>query len=225
MHHIVDVIVGLVGEIGYVWIFIMMVIESSFVPFPSEVAMLPAGYLSALWEMNIFIAFAAGTLWALAWATLNYYLGMKYGSKVIKSMIHKYWKYILLSEKHYIKSEEYFKSHGPITMLVGRFIPAIRQLISIPAWIFRMKYSTFVILTCIGAGTWNTVLLTIWFIAGKNEELIKKLLSNAFLAIIIILWTIIVGYIYYVKNHKKEYKAIEKTIEKNEKKSLKKSKK
>lgn len=225
MHHIVDLIVGLIGEIGYIGIFIMMVIESSFIPFPSEVAMIPAGYLSALWEMNIFIAFAAWTLWAIAWATINYYLGMKYGSKVIKTMIHKYGKYILLREKHYTKSEEYFKSHGPITMLAGRFIPAVRQLISIPAGIFRMKYSTFVILTVIWAGTWNAVLLTIGYIAGKNDELVKTLLSNAFLAIIVILGTIIAWYVYYVKNHKKELRDIEEIIEHNAEKEIKKSKK
>jgi len=225
MHHIVDIIVGLVGEIGYIGIFIMMVIESSFIPFPSEVAMLPAGYLSALGEMNIFIAFLAGTLGAIAWATINYYLGMRYGSKVIKSMIHKYGKYMLLSEKHYIKSEEYFKSHGPITMLVGRFIPAVRQLISIPAGIFRMNYKIFVLLTVIWAGTWNTILLTIWYVAGKNDELVRKLLSNAFLGIIVVLGTMIVGYIYYVKNHKKELQDIEETIQHNDEKMVKQMKK
>lgn len=225
MHHIVDIIVGLVGEIGYAGIFLMMVIESSFIPFPSEVAMLPAGYLSALGEMNIIIAFLAGTLGALCGATINYYLGMKYGSKVVQTMIHKYGKYILLSEKHYIKSEEYFKSHGPMTMLVGRFIPAIRQLISIPAWIFRMNYLIFCILTFVWAGTWNAILLTIGYVAGKNDELVKTLLSNAFLGIIVILWTIVVGYIYYVKNHKKELIDIEETIVHNAKKEAKKSKK
>ena len=215
MHHIVDIIVGLVGEIGYIWIFIMMVIESSFIPFPSEVAMLPAGYLSAQGEMNIMIAFTVGTLWAVAWATINYYLWMKYGAKVVSKMIHKYGKYILIRESHYKQAETYFSSHGPITMLVGRFIPAVRQLISIPAGIFRMNYGLFVLLTCIWAGTWNAILLTIWYVAGKNDELVKKLLSEAFLVIVVVLGTIVAAYVYYVKNHKKELRKIEKTIEHN----------
>jgi len=193
----------------------MMVIESSFIPFPSEVAMLPAWYLSALWEMNIFIAFAVWTLWALCWATINYYLWMKYGSRVVTSMIHKYGKYILLRESHYLKAENYFQTHGPITMLVWRFIPAVRQLISIPAGIFRMKYSTFALLTVIWAGTWNAILLTIWYIAWKNDELIKKLLSEAFLLIIIILGTIVSCYVIYVKSQSKKLKKIENTIEHN----------
>lgn len=224
MHHIVDIIVGFVGQMGYLGIFLMMVIESSFVPFPSEVAMLPAGYLSALWEMNIYMAFLVGTLGALCGATINYYLGMKFGSKVIKSMIHKYGKYILIREKHYTQAEEYFTSHGPITMLVGRFIPAVRQLISIPAGIFKMNYLTFCALTCIWAGTWNAVLLTIWYVAGKNDELIKQLLSKSFLVIIIVLGTIIASYIVYVKSQAKQLRKIEKTIVHNTEKVEKKKK-
>jgi membrane protein DedA with SNARE-associated domain len=224
MHHIVDIIVGFVGQIGYAGIFLMMVIESSFIPFPSEVAMIPAGYLAAIWEMNIFIALFVGTLGAVAWATLNYYLGMRYWAIAVRSMIHKYGKYILIRESHYQKSEEYFASHGTITMLIGRFIPAVRQLISIPAGIFKMNYGLFVLLTCIGAGIWNAVLLTIWYVAGRNDELVKKLLSEAFLTIIVILWSIIFAYVYYVKNHKKELIDIEKTIEHNAEKVEKKKK-
>ncbi len=215
MHHIVDIIVGLVGSMGYLGIFTMMVIESSFIPFPSEVAMIPAGYLSAQWEMNILIALLAGTLGAVAGATINYYLGIHFGKKVVRKVIHKYWKYILLHEDHYVKAEEYFKSHGPITMLVGRFIPAIRQLISIPAGIFKMHYGKFVLYTAIGAGTWNLILLGIWYIAGKNDELVKKILGETFLMIIVILWTIVAMYVIYVKSQAKKLRKIEKTIEHN----------
>lgn len=215
MHHIVDIILGLVDGLGYYGIFFMMVIESSFIPFPSEVAMVPAWYLSALGEMNLFAAFFAGTLGALVWASINYYLGMRYGSKVIKTMIHKYGKYILLKESHYLQSETYFKKHGPMTMFAARFIPAVRQLISIPAGIFRMNYGVFVILTFLWAGAWNAVLLGIWYVAGKNDELVKKLLSEAFLIIIVLLWTLIVVYIAYVKSQAKSLRKIEKKIEHN----------
>jgi len=78
---------------------------------------------------------------------------------VVKSLIHTYGKYILLNEKHYKKSEKYFESHGAITTLVGRFIPAVRQLISIPAGIFNMSYPKFLLFTAIGAGAWNAILL------------------------------------------------------------------
>jgi len=179
--------------------------------------MIPAGYLSALWDMNIFLAFLAGTWGAALWATLNYYLGMKYWATVVRAMIHKYWKYILIQESHYIRAEKYFASHWAITMLVGRFIPAVRQLISIPAWIFKMNYGLFMLLTFIGAGTWNAILLGIGYIAGKNDELVKKLLSEAFLLIIIVMWTIIIAYTYYVKSQAKKLRKIEKEIEHNQK--------
>jgi membrane protein DedA with SNARE-associated domain len=101
----------------------------------------------------------------------------------------------------------------------------VRQLISIPAGIFRMNYLTFCVLTCIGAGTWNAILLTIGYVAGKNDALVKQLLSQSFLIVIVLLWTIIVAYIYYVKNHKKELQEIEETIQHNAEKIEKKAKK
>jgi len=225
MHHLVDIIVGLVGQMWYIGIFIMMTIESSFIPFPSEVAMIPAGYLAALWEMNLIIAFLAGTLWALFGATINYFWWMYLWKPVVKTLIHNYGKYILLSEDHYIKSEKYFEKHGAITTLLGRFIPAVRQLISIPAGIFRMNYLVFCVLTFLWAGIWNGVLLGIGYVAGKNDDLVKKLLSEAFLVIIIFIWAAIMLYVAYVKSQAKKLRKIEKTIEHNhkveEKKNLK----
>lgn len=215
MHHLVDIILGLVDGMGYIGIFIMMTIESSFIPFPSEVAMVPAGYLAALWEMNIYIAFLAGTLWAIVWASINYFGGMYLWKPVVKSLIHRYGKYFLLNEAHYDKSETYFEKHGAITTLVGRFIPAVRQLISIPAGIFRMNYFKFLFFTVIWAGTWNAILLWVWYIAGKNDDLVKKLLSEAFLLILVILWAIIMLYIAYVKSQAKKLRKIESTIEHN----------
>ncbi len=216
MHNIVDVILGLVEWLGYTGIFIMMTIESSFIPFPSEVAMIPAGYLASLGRMSFAWALFAGTMGALVWASINYFLGMYLGRPVVKKLIHSYWKYILLSEKHYIQSEKYFKKHGAITTLIGRFIPAVRQLISIPAGIFRMNFLTFIVFTAVGAATWNAILLTIWYVAGQNDALIKKLTSEVLLYIIIILGTIIIAYVQYVKSQSKKLREIEETIEHND---------
>jgi len=229
MHHFVDLVLGLVENMGYLGIFIMMTIESSFIPFPSEVAMIPAWYLASLGRMDIYLAFLAGTGWALFWASINYFWWMYLWKPVVQSLIKNYGKYFFLNQKHYEKSESYFESHGAITTLVGRFIPAVRQLISIPAGIFRMNYGKFVLFTALGAGAWNGILLFVWYVAGKNDELIKKLLSEFLLGVIVVLGTIIVWYIYYVKNHKKELQKIEETIVHNDekilKKALKKSKK
>ena len=105
MHEVIDYIVNVVWELGYTGIFIMMTLESSFFPFPSEVAMLPAGYLSATWEMNFAIALLFWTLWALFWACINYFLGYKLWGPIIKSLIHKYWKFFLIKDEHYQKTE------------------------------------------------------------------------------------------------------------------------
>lgn len=216
MHNIVDIILGLVEWMWYWGIFIMMTIESSFIPFPSEVAMVPAGYLASLGRMSLLWAFLAGTAGAIVWASINYF-GWRYLWKpVVTTLIHKYGKYILLNEKHYNQAETYFEQHGAITTLVGRFIPAVRQLISIPAGIFKMDYKKFLFFTIIGAGAWNAILLWIGFVAGKNDELVKKLLSESFLIVLVILGSIIVAYVYYVKIHKKELLEIEETIEHNE---------
>jgi membrane protein DedA with SNARE-associated domain len=203
MHNLIDIILGLVEGMWYIGIFIMMMIESSFIPFPSEVAMIPAWYLASLGRMNIYLAFFAGTLGAMTWASINYFLGMYLGKPVVKSLIHKYGKYILLSEKHYIQSEVYFERHGSITTLVWRFIPAVRQLISIPAGIFRMHFWKFLFYTTLGAGTWNAILLGIWYIAGKNDELIRKLTSEVMWILVLVLGSIVIIYVQYVKKHKK----------------------
>ncbi len=215
MHSIVDIILGLVEGMWYLGIYIMMVIESSFIPFPSELAMVPAGYLVSLGRMSIYGAFIVGTLGAMTWASINYFWGKYLGKPAVEKLIKKYGKYILLSQKHYKHSERYFQSHGSITTLLGRFIPAVRQLISIPAGIFQMNYIKFLLYTTLWAGIWNMILLTIGYIAGKNDALIKKLLSETLLIVLIILWIIVVGYVRYVKSQAKKIRKIEKIIEKN----------
>lgn len=184
----------------YIGIFIMMTIESSFIPFPSEVAMIPAGYLSAIGQMNFIIAFLAGTFWALAGSTINYILWFYLGGPTIKKLVHKYGKYIFLNEEHYTKSETYFQKHGSITTFVGRFIPAVRQLISLPAGIFKMNLAKFLLYTSIWAGVWNLILMTIWYIAGENKELIQEYSKEALIGTLLFVGIIIFVYIW---KHKK----------------------
>lgn len=222
MHELIEIIVSIVEQLWYMGIFIMMTLESSFVPFPSEVAMVPAGYLVAEGRMSLMLVFLAGTLWAMTGATINYFLGMHLWKPVVQKLIHNYGKYIFLNEEHYHKSERYFEKHGVITTLIGRFIPAIRQLISIPAGIFRMNYLTFCILTFIWAGTWNAILIWIGYIAGENSELIKSLKLEVMLVLLVILTVVVLAYIKYVKSQVKNLRKIEETIEHNHEKQEKK---
>lgn len=201
MNELVNFVVNFVWDMWYVWIYIMMTIESSFIPFPSEVAMIPAWYLASLWQMNFFIAFLFWTFWALTWSVINYILWLKLGWPIIKTLIHKYWKYILLKEDHYIQAETYFKKHWSITTLLGRFIPAVRQLISLPAWIFKMNFAKFLFYTWLWAWIWNLILMTVWFVAWENKDLIEKY-SKEILTITILV-VIIIWMIYYILNKKR----------------------
>ena len=198
MHQIIDFIVNIAANLGYTWILIMMIVESSFIPFPSELAMIPAGYLSSTWEMNFIIALWIWSGWAIIWATINYMIALKLWEPITRSLIHKYWKYIFISDSHYIKAEKYFEKHWSITTFLARFIPAVRQLISLPAWAFKMNFAKFVLYTWLGAWIWNLILMIIWYIAWENKELIAEYSKEALLWVISI-W-VLIGIIYYLKN-------------------------
>lgn len=172
LHQFIDSVLALFSGMGYLGIFIMMTIESSFIPFPSEVAMIPAGALIERGEMTFFLALLAGTSWAWLGATINYILGFYLWGPVIKILIHKYGKYILLNESHYLQAEKFFQKRWAITTFVGRFIPAVRQLISIPAGVFRMNFVVFSIWTILGAGIWNIILLAIGYYASDKQEIL-----------------------------------------------------
>ena len=174
MHDIINYIVDIAEQFWYIWIFFMMVLESSFFPFPSEVAMIPAWYLASTWKMSFSIALIVWTFWALVWASINYILWYYLWWKRIKKLIHKYWKYVFIKEKHYIKSEKYFKKHWIITTFLARFITVVRQLISLPAWVFKINFAKFFFYTGLWAWLWNLALMTIWYIAWENKELIAK---------------------------------------------------
>lgn len=198
MHEIIEYIVSIVWDLGYTGIFVMMVLESSFFPFPSEVAMIPAGYLSSTWEMNFSIALLAWTLGALLWAVVNYILGYKLWWPIIKKLIHDYGKYFFIKEEHYNKTEDYFYKHGIITTFLARFITVIRQLISLPAWVFKINFAKFLFYTGLGAWLWNLILMTIWYIAWENKEKIAEYTKE--LLIWWILFVIIIAIWYIIKN-------------------------
>ena len=188
---VVDFIVQTVGSLGYLGIFLMMFLESSFFPFPSEVVMIPAGYLAYKGEMNIYIAIVAGILGSLAGALFNYYLAIKFGRK----FLIKYGKYFFIKEPTIIKMEEFFKSHGHISTFSGRLIPAVRQYISFPAGLARMNLFIFCIYTSLGAGIWVIILTLLGYFLGDNQALIQEYLHSIIIGILISL--VVLGIWYY----------------------------
>ncbi|PLY09542.1 MAG: DedA family protein [Arcobacter sp.] len=197
LHEIVDFIVQTVGSLGYLGIFIMMFLESSFFPFPSEVVMVPAGYLAFKGEMNMTIAIIAGILGSLAGALFNYFLAIKFGRK----FLIKYGKYFFVNEETINKMENFFKEHGPISTFSGRLIPAVRQYISFPAGLAKMNIFLFSLYTTLGAGIWVIILALVGYFIGDNEQLIKEYLRYIVIAILITLSFVV--YLYYKKYKRK----------------------
>lgn len=159
---IINMIVEIVGTLGYVGIFIMMFLESSFFPFPSEVVMIPAGYLVFKGEMNAIIAVLCGIGGSLAGALFNYYLALKLG----REFLIRYGKYVFFTEETMQKVETFFIKHGPISTFVGRLITIVRQYISLPAGLARMNLTKFCIYTSLGAGIWVVILTFIGYYVG-----------------------------------------------------------
>lgn len=153
-----------VENANYLFVFVFMVIESSFIPFPSEVVVPPAAYLAcsnvgAGEDMNIFVVVIIATLGAMVGAFINYYIALWIGRPVIYSFSDTKIAHTLLINREKVeKAEAYFDKHGAISTFIGRLIPAIRQLISIPAGIARMNVAQFALFTFLGALVWNSIL-------------------------------------------------------------------
>ena len=146
-------------NLNYGTITLLMAIESSFIPFPSEVVVPPAAYKAACGEMNIWLVVFFSTLGAMIGAFANYYLALWLGKPVIYKFANSRLGHMcLIDEQKVIKSEAFFNRHGVLATLIGRLVPAVRQLISIPAGLARMNIGKFALYTAIGAGLWNSIL-------------------------------------------------------------------
>ena len=202
IHDIANTIVSYIGDMGYWGIFLLMFLESTFFPFPSEIIMIPAGYLAYKGEMNLYIVILVGILGSVAGALLNYYLAMFFGRKFIL----KYGKYVFIKEETLDKLESFFATHGEISTFTGRLIPGIRQLISLPAGLARMNMAKFSFYTAIGAGIWVIVLVAVGYLVGSNEELISEYLKSATL---IALVSVVLITIFYIVRNKRRKEILE----------------
>jgi len=192
MGEIVNFIVETVGALGYFGIFAMMFLESSFFPFPSEVVMVPAGYLAAKGEMNLYLAILAGIGGSLAGAVFNYLLALKFG----RAFLSKYGKYVLVKEETLQKMEDFFAKHGHISTFSGRLIPAVRQYISLPAGLAKMDLWKFSLYTSLGAGIWVVILVLLGYFIGHNQELIGEYIKIIIVSILVLL---AIGIFFYIR--------------------------
>ncbi len=174
MQDVVNFLVESIGSLGYFGIFALMFLESSFFPFPSEVVMIPAGYLAYKGEMNLFLAVFFGILGSVSGAVFNYLLASRFG----RVFLIKYGKYLFIKEETLLKLEKFFEKHGHISTFNGRLIPGIRQYISLPAGLANMHLGKFVLYTALGAGIWVVVLTLLGYFLGQNEDLIHRYLKE-----------------------------------------------
>jgi membrane protein DedA with SNARE-associated domain len=161
-HWLADTILAL----GYSGIMLLMAIESSILPLPSELVMPPAGYLAAKGQMNGILAVAAGTLGSVIGALVNYALALFVGEPLLR----RYGKYVLISARSLDRTEAFFRRHGEISTLIGRLLPVVRHLISIPAGVSRMGLGRFILFTALGAGTWCAILTYLGWIIGRHGQ-------------------------------------------------------
>ena len=150
MNEIVSFLANTIGSLGYIGIFILMFLESSFFPFPSEVVMIPAGYLAYKGDMNLFLVIISGVLGSLSGAWFNYFLASKFGRKFLEKFI---------SKEKLNKLDEFFKKHGHISTFSGRLIPGVKQYISFPAGLSKMDGFVFSFFTALGSLIWILVLV------------------------------------------------------------------
>lgn len=205
---IAELFSGALENLNYFWVTFFMMIESSFIPFPSEVVVIPAAFMAAEGTMSLPLVILFATIGGLLGATINYVLSYTLGRKIIYAFADSKFGHIcLLDSEKVAYAEEYFRKRGVVATLLGRLIPAVRQLISIPAGLSKMNFGKFAGFTFLGAGAWNIVLACIGYgfhgVMNK-DELIEKVqhYSHEFLMVIIVVFVGFVGYMIY-KNKKK----------------------
>jgi membrane protein DedA with SNARE-associated domain len=196
------------NNMDYGSITLLMTIESSFIPFPSEVVIPPAAYIASKpgSHLNIFLVVLFGTLGALIGAYINYFLALWLGRPVMyKIADSKFGKLLLLSSEKIKHAEKYFNDHGKVSTFVGRLIPGIRQLISLPAGLARMNFVSFTIYTILGAGIWNIILALLGYIAHGQADLINLYSHELSMGVLVIVGLVVLYYAvrFFLKKSKK----------------------
>lgn len=197
----VDFFIAFASSLGYFGIFTLMTIESSFIPFPSEVVLIPAGVLISQGKMSFLLIFFVSVTGSITGALVNYALGRHLGRKIVKYFVKKYGKIFFISEKNVLKSEKYFEKHGEITTFIGRLIPGIRQLISLPAGFSKMNLGKFVFYTGAGAGIWTIVLILVGYLFRENMTFVEQNLGLVSLIVGGFVLIIILSYLKFMQKN------------------------
>ena len=194
-------------DIGYPGIVVLMAVESSIIPLPSELVMPPAGYLAAKGEMSLPLVIVCGMLGSVLGALANYGLAAWLG----RAFVHRMGRYVLVSERSLERSERFFAAHGEISTFIARMLPVIRHLISLPAGLARMPIPRFASFTALGSGIWCTVLTLIGWTIGRKENVllgalnveVRREAAHAMTIIVPALVLLTIAYVVWSRRHRK----------------------
>jgi membrane protein DedA with SNARE-associated domain len=197
IHEVADWLVNFVNHFGYMGIFIMTTLESTFVPLPSEVTMVPAGYLVHQGEMMFVPVLLVSIAGTLAGSYFNYWLAKRYG----RGLFLRYGKYFLMPPEKLEKMEKFFVTHGAISIFTGRLIFGVRHFISFPAGLAKMKLKSFFIYTALGSSIWMSILLVLGYAIGEHKELVIQYLPLTKIGMLVL---VLIGIIPYALRHRKK---------------------
>ena len=185
------------GHITYWTIFLLMAIESTIIPFPSELVIPPAAFKAANGDMNIFFVIFSGSMGAVVGSMFNYYMAKWLGNKILMKFVNTRLAHLMLVDQSAIeKTEQYFLKNGKTSTLIGRLVPGIRHLISIPAGLANMRMRDFILFTAIGATAWNMILAMLGYFFYSQKEILDKYYKELIVIILVIGGTYVLYLIY-----------------------------
>jgi membrane protein DedA with SNARE-associated domain len=194
MYELLEMLVQFVEFLGYPGLFLMTFVESTFVPIPSEITLIPAGYLVQKGQLNFYMVWLVSVLGTLGGSLFNYYIAFHFGRRFLV----KYGKYMFMKPETLKNIEVFFEKHGAISLFTGRLLPGIKHFISFPAGLAGMNFKTFSLYTLIGAVIWCYLLIYIGYLVGENDSLISEYVRNV-KGLLIIFVLLLVTVYYFIK--------------------------
>ncbi len=180
-------ILNITEGLGYLGITILMAVESSFLPLPSEVVIPPAAYLASQGKMNLTFIILSGVLGSIIGASVNYFLSLWLGRPVIYKLANsRFARLLFITPEKMDRAEKYFLTNAKSATFIGRLLPVIRHLISIPAGFSRMPYGQFITFTALGSFVWVSILALLGFFVGENQELLTKYYKETTIVLLVI---------------------------------------
>ena len=184
-------LVAFVEQLGLAGIFVMTFLESTFVPVPSEMTMIPAGYLVQQGKMALFPVILVSVMGTLGGSFFNYYIAQHFGRRLFL----RYGNYFFMTPEKLAWLEEFFRRHGPISIFTGRLIPGVRHCISFPAGLARMDRRRFLLYTGCGGALWMSVLVALGYVIGANQARVMAYMPWVKLGVVGVVFVLIFGYI------------------------------